>query len=47
MRGVSAQSNYSSKGLDREWVQLMKEAREMGLSKREVKQFLQKERPRI
>ncbi|MDQ0352916.1 hypothetical protein J2R98_002767 [Alkalibacillus filiformis] len=28
------------KGLDNEWVQLMKEAREAGISKEDVKEFL-------
>ncbi|GAA0449911.1 anti-repressor SinI family protein [Alkalibacillus silvisoli] len=29
--------------LDREWVQLMKEAKNAGISKKEIKEFLNKE----
>lgn len=32
------------KDLDREWIFLLKEAKELGISKREIRNFLQKEK---
>ncbi|MFD2639017.1 anti-repressor SinI family protein [Piscibacillus salipiscarius] len=37
----------TEKQLDREWVLLMKKAKEMGISKREIRKFIDVERPSI
>ncbi|SEQ67820.1 anti-repressor SinI family protein [Piscibacillus halophilus] len=35
----------TEKQLDREWVLLIKKAKEMGISKREIREFLEFQRP--
>lgn len=37
----------TEKQLDREWVLLMKKAKEMGVSKREIRNFIDVQRPNL